>query len=300
MTASHLKISFILPVLNETYSLQQTVEQIVHLGADDLREILIVTAQRTSPASLAVIDTLKRTYPTYLRFHQQRLPFLGGALQEAFAVATGEHILLMASDLETDPALIPALIDRMKQGHWDIVAASRWQNGGGFQGYSQVKLALNYLFQRFFGRVYHTDLTDLTYAYRLYRTSVLQGISWEELKHPFLLECLLKPLLNGARATELPCHWQARTEGDSASSFIQTFAYLRTAIKIRLQPGFKHNKEQHHEGDCHDHYQPRHRGHRALRRPTRLASGRHRRPEDPQELSTPTRHLCQSSRAGKL
>jgi glycosyltransferase involved in cell wall biosynthesis len=143
-----LCISFVLPVLNETYSLKQTVDTIFELARDQLHEVLIITAERTSSESLAVIDTIKEEHAARVRVHRQRLPFLGGAMQEAFDIASGEHVMLMASDLETDPTLIPAFIEKIKEDRWDIVAGSRWLEGGGFEGYSKMKLALNYLGDR--------------------------------------------------------------------------------------------------------------------------------------------------------
>jgi glycosyltransferase involved in cell wall biosynthesis len=223
-------------VLNETYSLQQTVDTIFELAGNELREVLIVTARRTTSESLAVIDKIKEERAARIRVHQQELPFLGGAMREAFDVASGDHIMLMASDLETDPTLIPAFIETMKEDCWDIVAGSRWIKGGGFEGYSKMKLVLNYFFQKIFRILYMTKVTDLTFAYRLYRKSILEGILWEELKHPFLLECLLKPLRCGASVTEIPCKWRARTEGTSANVLLETFAYLRTALKTRFVP----------------------------------------------------------------
>jgi len=229
-----LRITFILPVLNETYSLKETVDTIFALAASELHEVLIVTAERTTAETLGVIETIKKERPAGIRVHRQELPFLGGALQEAFHVATGDHIMMMAGDLETDPKMIPAFIEAMKAGCWDIVAGSRWIKGGGFEGYSRVKLVLNYFFQKIFRILYNTKVTDLTFAYRLYRKPILEGIVWEELKHPFLLESLLKPLRCGARITEIPCKWRARTEGTSANMFAETFKYLRVALKARF------------------------------------------------------------------
>jgi glycosyltransferase involved in cell wall biosynthesis len=231
-----MKVSFIVTVLNETDSLRQTVDTIFALAADDVREILIVIAPRTTAASRTVIQELVEKYPGYVRVHEQRLPFLGGALQEGFAEARGEFVMLMASDLETDPTMVPRFLAAMRTGDWDVVAGSRWLEGGGFEGYSRLKLALNFLFQKLFRVLYRTNLTDLTYAYRLYRRRVLEGIVWEELRHPFLLECLLKPLRRGARVTEVPCVWRVRGEGQSANTLLQTFRYLRTAVKTRFVP----------------------------------------------------------------
>lgn len=231
-----MKVSFLVTVLNETDSLRETVDTIFALAADSVQEVLIVIAAHTTASSRQVIRELADKYRPYVRVHEQRLPFLGGALREGFAEARGDFIMLMASDLETDPTMVPRFIAAMKAGQWDIVAGSRWLEGGGFEGYSRLKLALNYLFQKLFRVLYRTDLTDLTYAYRLYRRSALDGITWEELRHPFLLECLLKPLRRGARVTELPCTWRVRAEGRSANTLLQTFRYLRTAVKTRCVP----------------------------------------------------------------
>jgi glycosyltransferase involved in cell wall biosynthesis len=231
-----VKVSFVITVLNETESLRETVEAVFALAADHVHEILLVIAPRTTEASRAVIRELADRYGACIRVHEQRRPFLGGALQEGFAESRGDYVLLMASDLETDPAVAPQMIETMKTGDWDIVATSRWVKGGGFRGYNPLKLVLNYLFQKFFRLLYHTNLTDLTFGYRLYRRSILEGIVWEELRHPFLLECLLKPLRRGARVTEVPCPWQPRKEGESANTFLRTFQYVRTAVKTRFVP----------------------------------------------------------------
>jgi len=234
--SSPVKVSFVVTVLNETESLRETVDTIFALAADDVQEVLLVIAPRTTASSRKVIRELADKYGGCIRVYEQRLPCLGGALQEGFAEARGDFVMLMASDLETDPAVAPRLIEVMKTGDWDIVATSRWLKGGGFRGYNPLKLVLNFLFQKLFRLLYRTDLTDLTFGYRLYRRSVIEGIVWEELRHPFLLECLLKPLRCGARVTEVPCPWRPREEGESANTLLRTFQYVRTAVKTRFVP----------------------------------------------------------------
>ncbi len=232
--AENLAITFILPVLNETAALRTTADTITRLAADHLHEMLIVTAERTTPESRQVAEQLERRDPERIRIHRQRLPRLGGAIREAFELAGGSHVMLMASDLETDPELIPRFIERMQEGRWDVVCGSRWLAGGGFAGYGRLRKLANWLFQRSFSLLYAARLTDLTFAYRLYRREVLEGIRWDELGHPLLLECLLKPLRLGARVTEVPCRWQCRREGQSAGSFRQMLQYVPLAIRVRL------------------------------------------------------------------
>jgi len=232
--SERLAITFILPVLDETDSLRITAESIVRLAGEHLCEVLIVVADRSAPESVQLAHRLEQQHPEVFRVHRQGLPLLGGAIREAFELAAGSHVMLMASDLETDPELIPRFIEKMQEGRWDLVAGSRWLPGGGFEGYGRLKLISNWLFQCALRWLYGTRLTDLTFAYRLYRREALEAVRFDALGHPLLLECLLKPLRLGARVGEVPCRWRRREEGSSAGSLRQTLAYLPLAVRVRL------------------------------------------------------------------
>ena len=229
-----LSISFIVPVIDEATALHTTVETIFNLAGETVREVLIVAAECTTPASWHIIDELVSKHQGRVWVHRQGLPGIGGAFREAFGLARGQYIMLMASDLETDPKLIPDFIKRMERGDCDVVVASRWLTGGGFEGYGLIKVVLNWGFQRIFRVLYGVKLTDLTFAYRLHRRETLEGIEWEETKHPFLLECLLKPLRLGYKIVEIPCGWKKRTEGESHGSVWQMFKYVSLAVRVRF------------------------------------------------------------------
>jgi glycosyltransferase involved in cell wall biosynthesis len=233
--ASELCVSIIMPVMDETVSLRETIDIVMHENRpEDIHEIICVVSELTKPESLAVCKQLEATYPQIVWTRQQVKPYLGGALQDAFGWASGTHIMLMASDLETDPHAAKPLIEEARRG-WDIVATTRWKKGGGFDGYNPVKLVANWLFQKTISLLYRTGLTDLTFGYRIWRTATLRGFQWEELRHPFLLECLLRPLLRGAQAKEISVKWEARKEGESHNSFWRNFLYFRIALKLRFQ-----------------------------------------------------------------
>jgi glycosyltransferase involved in cell wall biosynthesis len=226
--------SIILPVMNETTSLRKTVEIILDEASDDIREFLVVVCDRTTPEAMATIEQLGSELGGLLIVHHQQLPFLGGAMREAFDMARGSHLVLMASDLETDPHLVKDMIAAEKVNPAGIVTASRWMQGGSFHDYSRVKLLLNWIFQRSFSVLYGTHLTDMTYAYRIMPTRLVQAIRWEELRHPFLLETMVKPLRLGVFVTEIPAVWKARIEGESQNTFLRNFVYFRIGLKTRL------------------------------------------------------------------
>jgi glycosyltransferase involved in cell wall biosynthesis len=231
-----MRVSVLLPVMDETTALRQTVEILLRDNAAAIAEILIITSSRSSPAALAEAGRLWREHPDTVALMQQSRPFLGGALRDGFARASGTHVLMMASDLETDPELARQLIAAAAATGADIVTATRWAGEGGFEGYSALKLRLNRVFQWGCAALYATRLSDVTYGYRLFRTEWVKTIAWEELRHPFLLETALKPLRLGARVVEVPARWRARAEGVSHNPFWRNFAYLWLALRIRCRP----------------------------------------------------------------
>jgi glycosyltransferase involved in cell wall biosynthesis len=234
-TAQLTAVTIILPVMNETVALRQTVEIILRdTPRECIQEILIVVCQKTTEDAMAAVAELQKRHGALVVVLHQKLPFLGGALRDAFDISRGSHVIMMASDLETDPKDVRVLIEEARKNPGGIVTASRWQNAGQFLGYSKVKLVCNWLFQRFFSVLYGVQLTDMTFAYRIFPTRLVQAIQWEDLRHPFLFETLVKPLRLGVPVTEIPSVWRARTEGESQNAFFRNFAYFKTGLRARF------------------------------------------------------------------
>lgn len=229
--------TIILPVVNETTSLKQTVDVILRdVKREEIKEFLIVTCKKTTGEARGVIAGLQKDLGGLVATHEQILPFLGGAMREAFNLARGSHVIMMASDLETDPKDVAVLIAEARKNPSAIITASRWQAGVQFHGYSKIKLLCNWIFQRSFSILYGTKLTDLTFAYRIFPTKMVQAIYWEDLRHSFLFETLVKPLRLGVPVVEIPSMWRARTEGASQNTFFRNFEYFKIGLTTRFTP----------------------------------------------------------------
>lgn len=226
--------TIILPVMNETTSLTETVDAILASSRNDICEFLVVVCDKTKSESMAVIRDMERDPQKKIVVLHQQLPFLGGAMRDAFARARGSHTIMMASDLETDPALVPRLIAAARKNPNAIVTVSRWIEGGGFYQYSRTKLIANWFFQKLFSLLYGTHLSDMTFGYRIFPTRLIAAIKWEELRHPFLFETLIKPLRLGVEVQEVPGVWKARTEGESQNTFARNFAYFGIGLRTRF------------------------------------------------------------------
>jgi hypothetical protein len=229
-------VSVILPAVNETYSLSQTAEIIRDTcRLQDIEEFLIVLCDKTTKECVDTAKQIARTSQDIpVRIYYQKKPFVGNAIREAFDTVKGTHVIVMSTDLETDPKLVAEFIRLARQHPERIVTASRWTGDGSFKGYNKLKLVLNFIFQGILSCLFLTRLTDMTYGYRIFPVSVVRNIRWEETKHPFFLETAIKPLRLGVKIDEISAHWEARTEGESQNTFFKNFAYFRIALRVRM------------------------------------------------------------------
>lgn len=230
---TNFSVSILLPVINETFSLRQTVDITAADNLEFIKEYVIICCERTTEESRKTIEDLRQVYGEKIVVLEQKLPFLGGAIRDAFEICQGTHVVVMASDLETDPSLVKQLIAEARNAPDTIITTTRWK-GGRFKGYNPVKLVLNFVFQKLFSFLYGVNLTDMTYGYRILPVQLMNSIHWEELRHPFLFETILKPLRLGVKAKEIPTVWSARQEGESQNTFFENFSYFRIGFKVRF------------------------------------------------------------------
>lgn len=230
--------TILMAAMNETFSLVQTVEVILNTcQPQDIGEFIVVVCERSTAECIEAAETAKEIaeragHPLTILW--QKRPFAGGAYRDGIDAAVCSHIVLMSSDLETDPHSVSGLIEMAKRYPDDMTTASRWLEKAAFKGYNPVKLVLNKIFQGMFSLFYGSSTTDITYGFRIAPTVLYQSIQWEEDKHPFFLESAVKPIRLGVTVHEIPTKWVARQEGESQNSFFATFKYLRPAIRTRF------------------------------------------------------------------
>lgn len=232
--------SVLVAAINETFSLRQTVETVENTcDLNDLEEFLILLhPEKSTPACRKTAEDLVseslRSGKTPVRIVLQSLPFAGGAYRSAFPEAKGSHSVMISADLETPPELVSSMIEIEKKLPNGIVTASRWMKGGSFTGYNKVKIVCNAIFEKMLSAMFLTRMNDLTFGYRIFPTSLLKIIAWQELRHPFFLETAVVPLRLGVPFTQIPANWKPRPEGDSQNSFFANFRYFRTAFRVRF------------------------------------------------------------------
>lgn len=228
-------ISVLLPVMNEVESLNETIRIINSENSNLNMEFLIILSAKSSKESIKNAESLRQSRPESIAVITQIKPMLGGALIDGIENARGGKIIMMASDLETDPRTVSLLIKKSNDFPNAIIATTRWAgDNSGFLGYNPVKLVANKIFQNFIKVLFKCNLTDATFGFRLYPREALAGKTWTTYNFAFLLESMLRPLKSGVKVVEIPTMWRARTEGTSSNSWTYYFSYFKLAAQIRL------------------------------------------------------------------
>ncbi len=228
-------VTILLPVMNEITSLNLTIQRIRLENKQNKFDFLVILSPKSEISAVNNAHELVKEYPNDVRVLTQIHPMLGGALADGFQNAKGAKVIMMASDLETDPSSVKHLIEMSNLHPGAIVVTTRWKgNSAGFQGYSPIKKVLNKIFQLFIQISYQTRLSDLTYGFRLYPTAKVLDRDWTTTNFAFLLESILVFLRQREEIIEISTKWKARVEGASNNSWKYFITYFTLAAKIRI------------------------------------------------------------------
>lgn len=228
-------LSVVVTVYTETDSIRETIERLVRNAGSQPYEIILVVAANASAETKLMCRQMASAYDVVKVLEQRTGPGVGRALREGMAAATHQCVAIMSADLETEPEAVERMYRKMRETGADVVIGSRWEKGGGFVNYAPVKRVCNWIFQKIFGIIYGTRLSDLTYGFKLFRNEVAQSIPWESTHHTIYIETTLKPLLYGYSIEQVPTVWIGRREGESVNPFFRNFAYVKLALALRWQ-----------------------------------------------------------------
>jgi len=229
---SHIKLSVVVTVFSETFSIRETVDILLANDRGYIHEIILLASPRASAETFAICREQERRDSRIRTVIQQNNPGIGWAYREGMQAATGNYVALMAADLETEPAAIDRMVTKIIETGCDGVIANRWLPGGGFTNYDPLKLVLNWIFQHMFRLMYWTKLGDLTFGFKILSRKVVEDVKWEGTLHETCIETTVKPLKHGFYMEQVPSVWVGRREGTSVNTFFRNFRYVRLAFKV--------------------------------------------------------------------
>jgi len=148
---------------------------------------------------------------------------LGSAYRDGFrhGLIHGFDVMVeMDSDLQHDPAALPALLAAVADGA-DLAIGSRYVPGGSIPGCKWHRRALSKWGNRYASRVLGIGVKDATSGFRAYSSPALAKIDFQTVRadgYGFQIEMAHRVLQSGGTVREVPIQFVDRVRGTSKMS----------------------------------------------------------------------------------
>ena len=213
-----LSCSVIIPARNESGNIEPAVKRTPEMGAGT--EIIFIEGH-SKDDTYAEIQRVARLYPARnIKILKQASKGKGGAVREAFAVATGDLLFILDADLTMPPEQLPKFYEVARQGTGEFVNGVRLV----YPMEQQAMQFLNMVANKFFGLTF-SWLLGQTIKDTLCGTKVLFRKDYEQIAANRAFFGDFDPfgdfdLLFGAaklnlKIVDLPIRYQARTYGET-------------------------------------------------------------------------------------
>ena len=226
-----LDISVVVPLYNEEESLPHLVEQLLAaLRPSGERFELVPVNDGSSDRTAEVLERLSRDIPELVGVVLRKNYGQTAAMAAGFDVAQGEVIVSLDGDLQNDPADIPMLLAKLREGY-DLVSGWRHQRqDAALQRKLPSKIA-----NRLIGRVTGVRLHDYGCSLKAYSRDVLSDMRLYGELHRFLPALAF---IEGARITEVKVNHRARQFGSSKYGIDRTFRVLMDLLTVWFMKRF--------------------------------------------------------------
>ena len=226
-----LDLSVVVPLYNEEESLPHLVNQLISAlrPAGETFELVLVddgSSDRTAEVLAQVSSNVPEVVAVLLRKNYGQT----AAMAAGFDVAGGEVIVSLDGDLQNDPADIPMLLAKLREGY-DLVSGWRHQR----QDAALQRKLPSRLANRLIGRVTGVRLHDYGCSLKAYRREVLADMRLYGELHRFLPALAF---IEGARITEVKVNHRARQFGSSKYGIDRTFRVLMDLLTVWFMKRF--------------------------------------------------------------
>jgi len=222
---SNVSLSIVVPIYNEEESLPFLVNQflVIFKPMEETFELVLVN-DGSSDKSADVIRKLSFEIPELVGVLLRKNYGQTAAMAAGFDISSGEIVVTLDGDLQNDPADIPLLVNKVRDG-FDLVSGWRYRR----QDAAISRKLPSKIANRLIGKVTGVRLNDYGCSLKAYRKEVLTDMRLYGELHRFL------PVLaniEGARITEVKVNHRARQFGSSKYGIDRTFRVLMDLLTV--------------------------------------------------------------------
>lgn len=231
-----MKVSVILPTYNERDSIVLLVREISDILSREMLDFEVIVVDDNSPDGTHQL--LCEVFPenpgvkALLRVNEKGL---ASAIMHGIRNATGDTVVVMDTDFNHPPNLIPLLIKITE--YFDIAVGSRYVIGGGMET-SRARYLGSKLFNKFIHYTLGVKTTDNLSGFFAFKSHILNGINLEAIFYgygDYFIRFLYIMQRNKRFILEIPVVYKDRKGGLSKTNIRkELLRYTTTVIKIRF------------------------------------------------------------------
>lgn len=215
------RVIVVVPTYNEADNVRMLADRV--LGVLPGIEILIV--DDNSPDHTGdIVDEIAARQPRCHVIHRTVDRGYARSSREGIAWCRDrgyDFVLTMDGDLSHDPARIPALLERARDGA-DLVIGSRYTEGGAIEAeWGPIRRAVSVMGSRYARAMIGTHVRDCTSGYRCYTSAAIDHLDLSKVRsegYAFLIEVLDQLASEDVPMSEVPITYTDRQRGVSKIS----------------------------------------------------------------------------------
>lgn len=225
-----MHLSIVIPTYNESDNVGKIARKIRNILAEEDYEYEILFMDDSNDTTPTMLEKLSRQYFEVKYIHRNKEKGLASAVAQGFQQSQGDYIIVMDSDLQHPPELIPLILKRLKNA--DIVIPSRFIEGGSDGGLNVFRRLISWT-ARSIGRLSikrMRDISDCTSGYFGLKREVITKADLNPIGWKILMEVLVKGSYQSVH--EIPYSFVARDAGESKMDLKEQLNYLKHIVRL--------------------------------------------------------------------
>lgn len=229
------KVSVILPTYNEKGNIIELIneieEQLSLIKVE--KEIVVVDDNSPDETGKIVLDAFANDNGVKV-FIRKEERGLATAIRYGIEKSTGDFIVVMDTDFNHDPKMIPQMVEFLK--YYDVIGGSRFTLGGGMK---PVYRYLGSFFYNLFIRIIlRTQIQDNLSGFFSIRRDKLFSLDFDKIFFgygDYFFRLLFYALKEKCKILETPVFYQSRKTGESKTNLLPVlFRYTIALLKFRF------------------------------------------------------------------
>jgi dolichol-phosphate mannosyltransferase len=211
-----MKLSVISPTYNESQNIAILIARLEKI-LENLDYEILISDDDSPDLTWALVQEISRRNPRVRVLRRTSNRGLGPSVSDGFTAATGDAVACIDADLQHDPAILPQMLERLREGS-NLVVATRYMPGGGTINWGMIRRLGSWTCTRLAQCIPGVKMQDPLSGYFMMRRDDFLKIREHLNVGGFKILLEIAAHLQPVRIDEVPYSFGPRIKGDSKLS----------------------------------------------------------------------------------